>query len=99
MPEACVIETTALTKHYGSIVAVDNLSLRVPKGGVFGLLGPNGSGKTTTMSMLLGLMRPTSGTFRLLGSDEGSPSQETLRRVGAIVEAPAFYPYLSGRAN
>ena len=54
-----VIETTSLTKHYGSIVAVDGLSMSVPRGHVFGLLGPNGSGKTTTMSMLLGLVRPT----------------------------------------
>ncbi|MBI4199399.1 MAG: ATP-binding cassette domain-containing protein, partial [Chloroflexi bacterium] len=65
MAETYVVETTGLTKHYGSIVAVDNLTLRVPKGGVFGLLGPNGSGKTTTMSMLLGLVKPTAGTFKL----------------------------------
>lgn len=94
-----VVETQALTKRYRSVLAVDNLSIQVPRGGVFGLLGPNGSGKTTTMSMLLGLVRPTSGTFRLLGRDADSGRQEALRHIGAIVESPAFYPYLSGRMN
>ena len=94
-----VIETYALTKRYGSVLAVDNLSLQVLRGGVFGLLGPNGSGKTTTMGLLLGLVRPTSGTIRLFGGDTTKTRLENLRRVGAIVETPAFYPYLSGRAN
>ena len=94
-----VIETHALTKRYGPVLAVDSLSIEVPRGGVFGLLGPNGSGKTTTMSMLLGLIAPTSGTFRLLGRDTKSGQQEALRHVGAIAESPAFYPYLSGRMN
>jgi ABC-2 type transport system ATP-binding protein len=94
-----VIETQALTKRYGPILAVDSLSIQVPRGGVFGLLGPNGSGKTTTMSILLGLVAPTSGTFRLLGRDTKSGQQEALQHVGAIAETPAFYPYLSGRAN
>ena len=66
-----VIETEALTKIYGRIVAVDNLSMAVPRGHAFGLLGPNGSGKTTTMGMLLGLVRPTSGSFSLFGSSGG----------------------------
>ena len=92
-----VIETTSLTKHYGSIVAVDGLSMSVPRGHVFGLLGPNGSGKTTTMSMLLGLVRPTSGGFNLFGSSDGL--EATLHRVGAIIESPSFYPYLTGRQN
>ncbi len=91
------IETMSLTKHYGNIVAVENLSLEVPRGHVFGLLGPNGSGKTTTMGMLLGLVKPTSGSFSLLG---GSIShQDALSRTGAIIEFPSFYPYLSGRDN
>ncbi len=91
------IETTSLTKHYGNIVAVEDLSLKVPRGHVFGLLGPNGSGKTTTMGMLLGLVNPTSGSFSLHG---GSIShQDALRRTGAIIEFPSFYPYLSGRDN
>ncbi len=91
------IETESLTKHYGRIVAVDGLSLAVPRGQIFGLLGPNGSGKTTTMGMLLGLVKPTSGRFRLL--DAGISHREALRRTGAIVETPCFYPYLSGRDN
>jgi len=92
-----VIETTDLTKLYGDVVAVDHLTLRVPKGGVFGFLGPNGSGKTTTMGMLLGLVHPTSGEARIFGDPARHPA--TLRRVGAMVETPTFYPYLSGRAN
>lgn len=91
------IETESLTRHYGNIVAVDGLSLTVPRGQIFGLLGPNGSGKTTTMGMLLGLVKPTSGRFRLL--DAGISHREALRRTGAIVETPCFYPYLSGRDN
>lgn len=92
-----VIETEALTKIYGSIVAVDDLSMSVPKGHAFGLLGPNGSGKTTTMGMLLGLVQPTSGCFSLFGSPGGL--EESLRRVGAIIEYPSFYPYMTGREN
>ena len=92
-----VIRTDGLTKRYGDILAVDDLSLEVPRGQVFGLLGPNGSGKTTTMGMLLGLVKPTAGSFSLFG---GSTSrQDALHRVGAIVETPSFYPYLSGRNN
>ena len=96
MDASPVIQTEGLTKQYGKIVAVDNLSLTVPRGHVFGLLGPNGSGKTTTMGMLLGLTRPTAGSFRLFGP---YPPPGALRRVGAIVETPTFYPYLSGRQN
>ena len=92
-----VIETNSLTKHYGSIVAVDGLSMSVPRGHVFGLLGPNGSGKTTTMSMLLGLVRPTAGGFSLFDSSDGL--EAALHRVGAIIESPSFYPYLTGRQN
>ena len=78
---------------------MDSLSLRIPRGGVFGLLGPNGSGKTTTMSMLLGLSRPTSGSIRLFGEPADGVNPHLLRRIGAIVEEPSFYPYLSGRNN
>ena len=92
-----VIRTDGLTKRYGEILAVDGLSMEVPRGRIFGLLGPNGSGKTTTMGMLLGLVKPTAGSFTLFGSN--SPHVESLRRLGAIVETPAFYPYLSGRDN
>ncbi len=95
--EDLVIETNELSKRYGRVTAVDRLSLRVPRGHVFGLLGPNGSGKTTAMSMLLGLVRPTAGSFRLFGN--GQADREALRRIGAIIETPSFYPYLSGRRN
>ena len=97
MDASPIIETDGLTKRFGKIVAVDGLSLTVQRGHVFGLLGPNGSGKTTTMGMLLGLTRPTAGSFRLFG--EQGNNQDALRRVGAIVETPTFYPYLTGRQN
>ena len=92
-----VIQTDELTKRYGNILAVDGLSMEVPRGRIFGLLGPNGSGKTTTMGMLLGLVRPTSGSFTLF--EDSAHLRDSLQRVGAIVETPSFYPYLSGRAN
>ena len=92
-----VIQTDGLTKRYKNVVAVDDLSLEIRQGRVYGLLGPNGSGKTTTMGLLLGLLTPTSGTFRLFGSTHGH--EESLRRVGAIIESPSFYPYLSGFQN
>jgi ABC-2 type transport system ATP-binding protein len=94
-----VIETQHLTKRYGEVLAVADLSLCVPAGGVFGLLGPNGSGKTTTIGMLLGLVHPTSGAIHLFGDQEPGVHTEVLRRVGATVETPSFYPYLSARAN
>ena len=92
-----VIQTHELSKRYGRILAVNKLSLEVPRGHVFGLLGPNGSGKTTAMGMLLGLVKPTSGTFTLFGPEV--PHQDALHRIGAIVETPSFYPYLSGYNN
>jgi ABC-2 type transport system ATP-binding protein len=100
MPDAeTVIATADLTKRFGGITAVDGLSLNVERGGVFGLLGPNGSGKTTTIGMLLGLIAPTSGTIHLFGQERPGVHSEDLRRIGAIVETPTFYPYLSGRDN
>jgi ABC-type multidrug transport system ATPase subunit len=92
-----VIETQELTKRYGTLAAVDRLTLRVPRGQVYGFLGPNGAGKTTTLRMLLGLVRPTAGTATVLGARPGSPPG--LARIGALVEAPGFYPFLSGRDN
>ena len=92
-----VIQTHELSKRYGRIQAVSKLSLEVPRGHVFGLLGPNGSGKTTAMGMLLGLVKPTSGNFTLFGPEV--PHQDALHRIGAIVETPSFYPYLSGYNN
>jgi ABC-type multidrug transport system ATPase subunit len=94
-----VLEIEGLHKRFGNVVAVHDLSLHVPRGGVFGLLGPNGSGKTTTIGMLLGLIRPTSGSIRLFGKDVRDAHEPALRRIGAMVESPAFYPDLSGRAN
>lgn len=94
-----VLVTSRLTKHFGLRVAVDSLALEVCPGEVFGLLGPNGSGKSTTVGMLLGLIRPSSGTVRMFGKDLWANRWEVLKHVGAIVESPAFYPYLSGRQN
>src|SRR5206468_866177 len=89
------ISSTGLTKRFGALAAVDRVDLHVPQGSVYGFLGPNGSGKTTTIRILLGLVFPTAGEHRLLGR----PTDEALRQVGALVEGPAFHPYLSGRAN
>jgi ABC-2 type transport system ATP-binding protein len=99
-PEA-VVRTVGLTKRYGQRLAVNGLSLDVQRGDVFGLLGPNGSGKTTTLRMLLGLVWPTAGEIHMFGGDmaESTQRRAALRRVGAVVEQPAFYPYLSGREN
>ncbi|MDQ6811452.1 MAG: ABC transporter ATP-binding protein [Actinomycetota bacterium] len=93
------IEILDLTKWYGRQVAVDHLNLTVERGEIFGFLGPNGAGKTTTMRMLLGLVRPTSGNARILGLNIASDLPAVLRRTGAIIETPTFYPYLSGRDN
>jgi ABC-2 type transport system ATP-binding protein len=93
------LATRGLTKSYGSRTAVDNVDLTVSRGEVFGLLGPNGAGKTTTIRMLLGLVRPTAGTIELLGHDLATSAPRVLTRVGALVESPALYAYLSGRDN
>jgi len=94
------VATSGLTKRFrGGQVAVDHLDLAVPRGSVFGFLGPNGSGKTTTIRMLLGLIRPTSGSHTLLGAPMPGSAGLVLPRVGALVEGPAFHPYLSGRDN
>ncbi len=94
-----VVRAWQLTKRYGRTLAVDRLTMEVPRGEVFGFLGPNGAGKTTTIAMLLGLVRPTSGTAEVLGQDVRKGLKNTLRRTGATIESPAFYPYLSGREN
>jgi len=94
-----VISTQRLTKAFGSLVAVNDLNLQVMRGDVFGFLGPNGSGKTTTIRMLLGLIRPTAGRALLFDMDNAYQRQSILQRVGAIVETPTFYPYLSGIDN
>ncbi len=99
-----VIETTGLRKEFRSLrgelrVAVQNLDLAVPVGGVHGFLGPNGSGKTTTIRMLLGLARPTRGTMRLFGEPVPRHLPQVIGRVGAVVESPKFSPNFSGRRN
>ena len=99
MSTDAAIETTGLTKLFGRQRAVDGLDLTVPRGSVFGFLGPNGSGKTTTIRMLLGLAGATSGEIRMLGEPMPSALGSVLPRVGALVEGPAIYPFLSGRAN
>jgi len=94
------VRTAGLTKRFrGGQVAVDGLDLVVPHGSVYGFLGPNGSGKTTTIRMLLDLITPTAGSHELLGLPMPRHAAEVLPRVGALVEGPAFYPYLSGWAN
>ncbi|MFI6344702.1 ABC transporter ATP-binding protein [Streptomyces sp. NPDC050560] len=95
-----VIATRALTKRYrGGQLAVDRLDLTVPAGSVFGFLGPNGSGKTTTIRMLMGLIEPTAGSAHVLGLPVPGASRAVLPRVGALIEGPALYGFLSGRDN
>lgn len=94
-----MIETSGLTKRFGPTVAVDGISVRVCRGQVYGFLGPNGSGKTTTIGMLLGILTPTAGSFRLLGHGPGAGLNRARRRIGATLEQPNFYPYLTGREN
>jgi ABC-type multidrug transport system ATPase subunit len=93
------VETRGLARHFGSLKAVDGIDLAVPAGSTYGFLGPNGSGKTTTIRVLLGLVSPTSGSWSLLGQPMPERSMTTLPRVGALVEGPAFYPWLSGQDN
>ena len=93
------IRTVGLTKSFGSHNAVDAIDLQVPKGSIFGFLGPNGSGKTTTIRMLMGLANISSGDVCLLGYKVPDEIGKALPKVGALVEGPAFYPYLSGRDN
>jgi ABC-2 type transport system ATP-binding protein len=94
-----VIETAGLSKHYGPVVAVNDLTLTLRRGEVFGLLGPNGSGKTTTILMLLGLTDPTAGTVRVLGHDPSRNPLEVKRRVGYLPDSVGFYDDLTAREN
>ncbi|MEP7053744.1 MAG: ATP-binding cassette domain-containing protein [Actinomycetota bacterium] len=93
------IRTNGLTRRFGDHVAVNSVSLEVPQGAVYGFLGPNGSGKTTTIRLLLGLMGAHGGTVELLGGAMPKMAAAVLPRIGTLVEGPAFYPYLSGQAN
>src|SRR5579884_4144977 len=94
-----VLRTTNLVKQYGQRLAVNGLNLEVRRGEIFGFLGPNGAGKTTTIRMALGLITPTSGSVEILGRDIAHHGAEILPRVGALVEQPALYLYMSGRDN
>jgi len=94
-----LIRTQGLTKHFGRVRAVEAVDLEVADGEIYGFLGPNGSGKTTTVRMLLGLVLATSGSIEVLGRPMPRRSGEVLPEVGALVEGPAAYPGLSGRAN
>ena len=96
---AVALRLSGLTKRYGERLAVDHLDLEIKQGEVFGFLGPNGAGKTTTIRMALGLIRPTDGQVQILGHDLDLHRAEILPRVGALVEQPALYNYLSGRDN
>ena len=91
-----VLEINNLSKKFGSIQAVDKLTVQVGQGSIYGILGPNGSGKTTTLGMVLDVIRPTSGSFQWFGQEI---SHSTKRRIGALLETPNFYPYLTARKN
>ncbi len=97
-PSGIVIGAVHLSKHYGTVQAVKDVSFTVRRGDVYGFLGPNGSGKSTTIAMLLGLVTPTAGDIDLFGFGDLRRS-EALTLVGAIIESPTFYPYMSGRDN
>jgi ABC-type multidrug transport system ATPase subunit len=94
-----VLRTRDLSKRYGRRLAVDHLNLTVRRGEIFGFLGPNGAGKTTTIRMILGLIAPTTGRVEILGCDLATSRAQVLPRVGALVETPALYLYMSGRDN
>ncbi len=94
-----IVRTEGLTKHYGRIAAVSDLDLQVYDNEVFSFLGPNGSGKSTTVGMILGLVAPTRGRALVFGHDMATDPWPALQRIGAVIESPAFYPYLSGYDN
>jgi ABC-2 type transport system ATP-binding protein len=97
--DGLALATRGLEKRYGSRTALAGLDLSVPSGVVYGFLGPNGAGKTTTMRLLTGLIHPNAGTIELLGRPFGRGDRHRLFEVGALIESPSFYPYLSGREN
>ncbi len=95
-----MIETKNLTKRYKNKTVVNNLDLKVPKGSIYGFLGSNGAGKSTTMKMLLGLVRPNQGQIRMFGKPlEGKRRLEILKNTGSLIESPSYYGHLSGREN
>ncbi len=91
-----ILKINNLNRRYGKIHAVNNLSLEVAEGNVYGILGPNGSGKTTTLGMILDVVSPTSGSYQWFGDEKNSQAR---KKIGAILEMPAFYPYLSAKRN
>ncbi|MFI5171761.1 MAG: ABC transporter ATP-binding protein [Chitinophagales bacterium] len=91
-----ILSTTQLKKHYGPIKAVNGLDLNIKKGAVYGILGPNGSGKTTTLGMILGIIHPSDGNYSWFGNGD---KDENRKKIGALLEQPNFYPYLSGEEN
>lgn len=93
------IETSGLTRRFGTQLAVNEVNLQVPEAAVYGFLGPNGAGKTTTIRMLLGLIRPNAGEVKLFGESFAENRLKLLQRVGALVETPSLYPHLTGREN
>ncbi len=97
--EALPVKARGLVKRYKEVLAVDHIDLNVHVGDVYGFLGPNGAGKTTTLRMALGLIMPTEGTVELFGRDPMRHGARALEGVAGFVEAPRFYPYLTGRKN
>src|SRR5262245_49674791 len=91
-----VLVTRNLTKNFGRLCAVNSINLEVKSGEVFGMLGPNGSGKTTTLGMLMGVINPSAGNFTWFGQP---PTHLTRKKIGAVLEHPIFYPYLTGQQN
>src|SRR5690349_23787022 len=85
-----------ISKRYGAIQALNDVSFEVPQGSVFGILGPNGSGKTTLLGIIMDILKPTSGTFQLLGQ---VPDENTRKGIGTLLETPNFYHYLSAEKN
>ncbi|MFT7619436.1 MAG: ABC-type multidrug transport system ATPase subunit [Planctomycetota bacterium] len=99
MSDQPVVTTKNLVKRFGSQVAVDGISLTVNQGDVYGFLGLNGAGKTTSMRMLMGLLRADSGSIRIFGAESVADRRQVMARVGAMVESPSFYGHMSGRKN
>jgi ABC-2 type transport system ATP-binding protein len=91
-----ILTINGISKFYGKIQALDNVSFSVPEGSVFGILGPNGSGKTTMLGIVMDILRPSSGSFTLLGE---APSEQTRKQIGTLLETPNFYHYLSAEKN
>lgn len=100
MPYSSIISTNHLSKRYGSVLRVNDLSLRVPEGCIYGFLGPNGAGKSTTLKMILGLVRPTGGDIAVFGEPLTRRNRLTiLKQVGSLIESPSYYGHLSGEEN